>query len=175
MAVPNFWLAAGLVSVLAIKIRVFPATGYVGLMESPWEWVLHLVLPTIAVGLGFMAQVAFQTRSAVLDALGRDYVRTLAAAGVRRWRILGKHVLRNAAVPVATIASLGFIFTLGGVVVIEAIFNLPGMGALMLRSVGNHDIVVVQGVVLVFSLLVVVANVLADLTVAALDPRARTR
>lgn len=173
MSIPSFWLAAVLVLGLAIKLPWLPATGYIPITASPSLWASHLVLPMIAVGLAGVGPVAFQTRDAVLDQLSREYVRTLVAAGLPKRRILFKHVLRNASGTVVTVVSLGFVFALGGVVIIEGIFNLPGMGTLMLSSVRSHDLPLVQGAVLLFSLLVVVINLLADLTVAALNPRVR--
>jgi len=175
MAVPSFWLAAVLVLLFAIRLPLFPATGYVSAFTSPSLWMTHLVLPMIAVGLPGVGQVAFQTRDAVLDQLSRSYVRTLVAAGLPRWRILLKHVLRNASGTIVTVVSLGFVFALGAVVIIESIFNLPGMGTLMLTSVRSHDFPLVQGAVLAFSLMVVVVNLLSDVVVAALNPRMRDR
>jgi peptide/nickel transport system permease protein len=176
MAVPNFWLAALLIFVFAIKLSVFPATGYAELgTEGFGPWLAHLVLPIIALSAVNLGSIAFQARAAFADALSRDYVRTLHATGVPRRRILFKHVLRNAAVPVVTVTGLTFIFTLGGVVVLELIFTLPGMGNLMLRSVQNHDFSVVQGGVLYFSIAVVLVNLLIDVATAALDPRVRVR
>lgn len=173
MSIPSFWLAALLVLALAIKLPWFPATGYVSVAASPSLWISHLVLPMIAIGLAGAGPVAFQTRAAVLDQLSREYVRTLVAAGLPTRRILFKHVLRNASGPVVTVVSLGFVFALGGVVIIESIFNLPGMGTLILKSVRGHDLPLVQGSVLFFSLLVVAINLLSDLAVAALNPRVR--
>ena len=173
MSLPSFWLAALLVLALAIKLPLFPATGYVSVAASPSQWISYLVLPMIAVGLAGVGPVAFQTRAAVLDQLSREYVRTLVAAGLPTRRILFKHVLRNASGPVVTVVSLGFVFALGGVVIIESIFNLPGMGTLILKSVRGHDLPLVQGSVLFFSLLVVAINLLSDLAVAALNPRVR--
>lgn len=175
MSIPSFWLAALLVLAFAIRLPWLPATGYTPIGDSPSLWLSHLVLPTIAVGLAGVGPVAFQTRAAVLDQLSREYVRTLVAAGLPTRRILFKHVLRNAGGPVVTVVSLGFVFALGGVVIIESIFNLPGMGTLMLKSVRSHDLPLVQGSVLFFSLLVVAINLLSDLVVAALNPRVRAK
>ena len=173
MAIPSFWLAAVLVFAFAIQIPLLPATGYVPFTTSPGQWLAHLVLPMIAVGLPGVGPVAFQTREGVVDQLSRDYVRTLAAGGLSRRRILFRHVLRNAGGPVVAVLSFGFVFSLGAVMVIEAIFNLPGMGTLMLSSVRRHDLPVVQGAVLTFSLVIVAVNLLADLVSATLNPRIR--
>ncbi|MGN6609829.1 MAG: ABC transporter permease [Jatrophihabitans sp.] len=173
MAVPNFWLAAILILAFAVRTRLFPATGYVAFGDSPGQWLSHLVLPVVTIGLAGFGQVAFQTRAAVRDVLSREYVRTLHACGVPRRTILYKHVLRNAAIPVVAVVGLSFGISLGGVVVIEGIFNLQGMGSLMLNSVGNHDLPAIQGAVLAFSILVVLVNLGTDLAVAALNPRVR--
>ncbi|MFF1257392.1 ABC transporter permease [Streptomyces sp. NPDC058321] len=173
MAVPSFWLAGVLVFAFAIRLPVLPATGYVDFTVSPGQWLSHLVLPMVAVGLAGVGPVAFQTRAGVIDQLSRDYVRTLAAHGLSRRRIVYGHVLRNAGGPVVTVVSLGFVFALGGVMVIEAIFNLPGVGTLMLSSIRQHDLPVVQGAVLAFSLVIVAVNLLTDVVAAALNPRIR--
>ncbi|MBO3682264.1 ABC transporter permease [Streptomyces sp. NEAU-YJ-81] len=173
MAVPSFWLAGVLVLAFAIRLPVLPATGYVAFTTSPGEWLSHLVLPMVAVGLAGMGPVAFQTRAGVVDQLSRDYVRTLTANGLSRRRIVFRHVLRNASGPVVTVLSLGFVFALGGVMVIEAIFNLPGVGTLMLSSIRQQDLPIVQGAVLAFSLIIVAVNLLTDVVAAALNPRIR--
>ena len=173
MAVPSFWLAGLLVFVFAIRLPAFPATGYVAFTVSPAQWLSHLILPMVAVGLAGVGPVAFQTRVGVVEQLSRDYVRTLAANGLSRRRIVCRHVLRNASGPVVTVASLGFVFALGGVMVIEAIFNLPGAGTLMLSAIRQHDLPIVQGAVLAFSLIIVAVNLLTDVVAAALNPRIR--
>ncbi len=176
MAIPNFWLAALLVFVFAIELPLFPATGYAELAtEGLGPWLSHLVLPVLALSAVNLGQIAFQARAAFADALGRDYVRTLQATGTPRRRVLFKHVLRNASVPVVTVTGLTFIFTLGGVVILELIFNLPGLGNLMLRSVQTNDFSVVQGGVLYFSLAVILVNLVVDVATASLDPRVRVR
>ena len=176
MAIPNFWLAALLVFVFAIQIPLFPATGYAELGTDGFgPWLSHLVLPILALSAVNLGQIAFQARAAFADALSRDFVRTLQATGVPRRRILAKHLLRNASVPVVTVTGLTFIFTLGGVVVLELIFTLPGMGNLMLQSVQTNDFSVVQGGVLYFSLAVILVNLVVDIATAGLDPRVRVR
>jgi len=175
MAVPSFWLAVLLVWLLAIRIRFFYATGYAPLSDGPEEWILHLFLPALALTVGAMGQIMYQTRAAALEVLGRDYIRTLQAAGLSRRRIIFKHVLRNAAIPVTMVLGMTFVFLLGGVVVIEMIFALPGMGYLMLQAVNTHDLAVAQAAVVAFTILVILVNLLTDLFVLWLDPRARRR
>ena len=122
-----------------------------------------------------MAQVMFQARSSTLEVLGSDFVRTLQAAGLSRRRIILRHVLRNAAIPVVTVAGFVFVVSLGGVVVIETIFNIQGVGNTFLAAVHQHDIPVVQGAILYFTIAVVIVNLIVDLAVAWIDPRVRYR
>jgi peptide/nickel transport system permease protein len=174
MAIPSFWLAALLVLVFSFKVHWFPATGYTDISQ-PGAWLAGLVIPVVAVAAAFTAQVALQARSSTLDVISRDFVRTLQAAGIPRRRILLKHVLRNASIPVTTVAGLNFIFMLSGVVVIEVLFNIPGMGSLMVNAVSEHDLPVLQGAVVYFSIVVVVVNLAVDLLTGWLDPRIRVR
>ncbi len=173
MAIPNFWLASILVLVFALKVGVFPATGYTALTDSPSAWALGLVLPVIAISAAFLAQVVMQARASALDVMGRDFVRTLQATGVPRRTIILKHVLRNAAIPVTTVSGLIFIFLLSGAVVVEYTFNIPGVGSLMVNSVTRHDLPVVQGAIVYFSVAVVIVNIAVDILAAWLNPRIR--
>ncbi len=170
---PVFWLGAGLAYLFAVVLRVFPVSDYVSLSDSPGQWITHLILPVLTISAGSLAFIAFQARAAVTTALGQEYVRTLQALGISRRRILFRHVLRNASIPIVTIAGLGFVFTLGGVVLVETVFNLAGLGTLILGAVQTHDLPVVQGAVLAFTLVVIVVNLVVDIATAALDPRAR--
>jgi peptide/nickel transport system permease protein len=173
IGLPNFWLAIVLVLLLAIDVHAFPATGFVSISTSPASWASSLVLPVAAITLGSLAGVLLQVRSSMIEVLGQDYIRTLRANGIARRRIVFKHGLRNGAIPVVT--TLGFVFVglLAGTVVIEQVFNMPGLGSLLLNGVLTHDLPVVQGVVIVFAVIVVVVNLLVDLAAAALDPRIR--
>lgn len=173
LAIPNFWLAALLIIAFSIKLQLFPATGYTTIATSPWQWLVGLVLPITAVAAAGLAQIVLQARASVLDVLSRDFVRTLQASGLSRPRILFRHVLRNAAIPVTTLAGLSFVYTLSGVVIVETIFNLPGMGTLMINAVKSHDLPILQGAVIYFSLIVVFVNFAVDLITAWLDPRVR--
>lgn len=171
-ALPNFWVGVGLVYVLAIAIRAFPATGYVPLGQGLVPWARSLALPVAALALFPTAAIMLQARSAVSAELAKPYVRTLRVQGYSPARILIRHALRNAAPPV--IIALGFNFTglLAGAVVIEQVFNLPGIGSLLLTGVLAHDVPTVQGTVVFFAVTVVLVNLLVDLTVGALTPRA---
>lgn len=173
LGVPNFWLAVLLVYLFAILIPIFPATGFTPLTQSPRAWIVGLVLPVVAISVNNTAQIMFQARSSVLEVVSRDFVRTLQATGMSRRRIVLKHVLRNAAIPVVTVAGFVFVVTLGGVVVIEVIFNILGVGRVFLNAVNQHDLPVVQGAILYFTVAVMIVNLAVDLVVAWIDPRIR--
>lgn len=173
LAVPNFWVAYLLIVAFALNWQIFPATGYTPFTESPGEWLRGLALPALAIAIGNTCQILLQTRSSVLDILGRDFVRTLQATGVSRSTILSKHVLRNAAIPVAVVTGISFIGVFSGVVVIEAIFNTPGLGNLLLTGVRSVDFPMVQGAIVFFAVLVIVVNLAIDIITGLLDPRVR--
>lgn len=173
LAIPNFWVAYVLILVFALQLRWFPATGYTPITQSFSGWLWTMTLPSIAIAISNTCQIMLQTRAAVLDTLSRDFVRTLQATGVRRIAILAKHVLRNAAIPVAVVTGISFIAVFSGVVVIEAIFNAPGMGQLLLNAVRANDFPVVQGAIVFFAILVMSVNLAVDIITGLLDPRAR--
>jgi len=175
LAIPNFWLAVLLVLVFAIKLKWLPAVGYVSYEDSVGQWARYLILPVLAVGVSGITGIARQTRGAMLDVLSRDYIRTLAAAGVPRRSILLKHALRNASIPVISNIGFTFISMLGGAVIIERLFNLPGIGQWTLAVVDNHDLPEIQGVVVYSTAIVLVVNLLADVGAAWLNPKVRRR
>jgi dipeptide transport system permease protein len=158
-----------------------PITGFMTidcLLYGKWDAfksaLSHLVLPAIVLGTIPLAVIARQTRSAMLEVLGEDYVRTARAKGLAEPRVLGAHALKNAAIPIVTLLGLQFAQLLGGAVVTETIFAWPGIGRLVVEAIFNRDFPVVQGVVLVVSLIFVAVNMLVDLAYAALDPRVRS-
>jgi len=171
MSLPTPWLGLVLVLVFAIQLRALPATGYVPLEQSGSEWARALILPVMCLAAGGVALIARQTRGAVLDVLGRDYVRALRAAGLPARRVLFRHVLRNAAVPVVSTMGLLVIGLLGGTVVVEQLFALPGLGQEAVIATGQHDLPVLEGVVVYFTLLVVLFNFTTDLANMRLNPR----
>ena len=174
IALPNFWLGVGLVLFLAVDARLFPATGYASLSD-PAQWLHSLVLPVCALAFGMTMSLALQVRSAMIDVLARDYIRSLRAAGLPRRSVLFKHALRNCMAPVVTTVGFQLLGLLAGAVVIEQLFNLPGLGSVLLTGVTEHDVPLVQGAVLLFAVFVVVVNLLTDVAAAALNPRARGR
>lgn len=172
-AVPSFIVAIGLVFALAVDIRLFPATGYVSPSQSVSQWAQSLVLPVVALLVGSVGSAASQFRGAVADALEQDYVRTLRARGIAERYIILRHVLRNAAGPGLTVLSLQTIALIGGVVVIEQVFALPGMGQLATNAAEQGDVPVVMGSVLVMIVVVLVVNVLTDVATAFVNPKSK--
>ena len=173
LAIPSFWVAYLLVFAFALKWKIFPATGYTPFNQDPGGWLVGLTLPAISIAIGNTCQILLQTRASVLDILSKDFIRTLQATGIRRSVILAKHVLRNAAIPVAVVTGISFIGVFSGVVVIEAIFNTPGLGNLLLTGVRSADFPIVQGAILFFAILVIVVNLVVDMVTGWLDPRVR--
>ncbi len=174
IALPNFWLGVSLVLLLAVDLHVFPATGYTGLSD-PGQWLRSLALPVLALAVGPMMGLALQVRGAMIDQLARDYIRSLRAAGLSRRVVLFRHALRNSMPPVITTIGFQVLGLLAGAVVIEQLFNLPGLGTILVTSVSAHDVPLVQGAVLLFSVVVVVVNLLTDVAAAMLNPKARAR
>jgi peptide/nickel transport system permease protein len=174
LAVPVYWLGLVLVALLSVEFQVFPATGYVGFGQSPVRWFESLVLPVVTLGFGSCAPIAKQTRDSMLTELGRDYVAVLRARGISEPRIVLRHALRNAATPVLSVAGLVLVGLFGGAVLAETVFVLPGLGSLAVTAASTHDIPVIQGVAIVFTLLVVGVNLLVEIGYAALNPKVRT-
>lgn len=173
VSIPGFWLGILLVLVFSVSLAWLPATGYIPLTDSPGEWLRSLVLPVITVALAGVAAVARQTRASMNDALAKDYVRTLLASGTPRSTVIFTHALRNASIPVVTSLGFQFITIFGGAFIIEQVFALPGLGQLTVSAVSNHDIPLIQGVVLLSAVLVIVVNLVVDLLYSWLNPKVR--
>jgi peptide/nickel transport system permease protein len=173
LAVPNFWLALVLIELFAVAVRIFPATGFVPFGQSPGQWALSLVLPVLAIAAAGMTIIAVQTRDSMLEVLRRDFVRVLEANGISRRSVLYRHALRNAAIPVVTVIGITFVGLLGASVLVESVFALPGLGSGLTMAASQHDIPVIQGAVLYFTLVVVAVNLLVDLAYGLLNPRVR--
>jgi peptide/nickel transport system permease protein len=172
-ALPSFWFALTMVTLFAVTVQLLPATGYVPLSASPAGWARSLVLPVATLALPGVAVFAKQTRDAMMETLARDFVTTLRANGVSAASIVFRHVLRNAAIPVVTLVGLTFISLLSGTVFVESVFAMPGLGGLAVQATTRHDIRMVQGVVLVFTLIVVTVNLVVDLAYGWLNPKVR--
>lgn len=173
MAIPGFWFAIVLVTVFAIQLRWFPATGYVAPTDSVAGWLTSITLPTVALAVAGIASIAMQVRGGMVDVLGRDFVRTLTTRGLSRRRIVLLHALRSVAPPALSVLSLQFVGMLGAAVVIEQIFALPGLGSLTVSSASTGDVPVIMGVVVVTVTLVVIVNLANDLVGAWLNPKVR--
>ncbi len=172
-AIPGFLIALGLVLVFAINLKLFKATGYVPITESFAGWLASVTLPVAALAIGAIASVTQQVRGSATDALNRDYVRTLRSRGLGSNRVVYKHVLRNAGGPALAVLAVQFVGLVGGAVIVEQVFALPGLGQLAVQSTTNGDIPNVMGLVLATAVIVVVVNLLIDLAQAALNPKVR--
>lgn len=170
-SVPVFLKGYLLVLVFAVGLRWLPVQGYASPADSVAGFATRLVLPTIALSLSYIALIARITRSSVLEVIREDYVRTARAKGLGERMVLFRHALRNAAVPVLTVIGIGITTLIGGVVVTESVFNLPGLGRLVVESVLARDYPVVQGLILVFALVCILINLAIDLLYCVFDPR----
>lgn len=175
LGLPNFWLGLVLVSLFAVALPLLPATGYVPFTDSPGGWARSLVLPVATLTVAAAAVIAAQTRDAMLAALRQDFVDTFRANGASNRSVVVRHALRNAAIPVVTVVGLVFVSLVSGTVLVEAVFAMPGLGGLAIQAATQHDLPMLQGVALTFTLIVVVVNLLVDLTYGWLDPKVRVR
>lgn len=175
VALPNFWFAMMLVLVFAINLRWFPAGGFAGWDKGLVAGLTSLTLPAIALALPQAAILTRVMRSALLDVLGEDYMRTARAKGLTARQTLWRHGLRNAMIPVLTIIGLQFSFLFAGTIIIEQVFYLPGLGRLIFQSISARDLIVVESVVMLVVFGVILINFLVDLAYAAVDPRLRSR
>jgi peptide/nickel transport system permease protein len=175
VAVPNFWFAMLLVLVFAVNLRWFSAGGFPGWDAGLFAGLKALALPAIALALPQASILARVMRSALLDTLGEDFIRTARAKGLTRGQALRRHALRNALIPVLTIIGLQFSFLLAGAIIIENVFFLPGLGRLVFQAISQRDIVVVESVVMLLVFAVILVTFLVDLAYAAVDPRLRRR
>ena len=170
---PSFWLALVLISIFAVTLRWLPATGYVFFRDSAVDWALSLVLPIFSVAMYSITSIAKQTRDAMNDVMGRDFIRALRACGLSERSVIWKHALRNAALPVVTVLGLVMIGAISGTVFVERVFVLPGLGSLAVSAALNKDILLLQGVTLYFTLMTVAINLLVDLSYGWLNPKVR--
>ncbi len=175
LAVPFFWLGILFILFFALALRWFPSGGYVAWTENPRLALQHLLLPAISLALVLAAVLTRQTRAAMLEVLHQDYVRTAHAKGLRARSVLTRHTLRNALMPVVTLIGLQIGNLLGGSIVVEQVFALPGLGRLVLFAVTNRDWMLIQGLVFFIAALVVALNLLVDALYVRLDPRVSLR
>ncbi|TMJ32008.1 MAG: ABC transporter permease [Alphaproteobacteria bacterium] len=170
-SIPVFVLAYLLIYLFAIELDWLPVQGYTPLREGLWPWLRHLILPSIALGTIYIALIARITRATMLDVLAQDYVRTAHAKGLAPTAVLMRHALKNAAVPIVTIIGIGVALLISGVVVTESVFAIPGIGRLTVDAIIRRDYPIIQGVILIFSAVYVLVNLIVDLSYRFFDPR----
>jgi peptide/nickel transport system permease protein len=172
-SVPVFVVGYLLIYVFSIHLRWLPVQGYAPIAEGLWPWLERLILPSIALGLAYVALIARMTRTSMLEVLSEDYIRTARAKGVAPRPMLMRHALKNAGVPIVTVIGIGIALLIGGVVITETVFNIPGIGRLVVDAISKRDYPIIQGVILLFSGVYVVVNLLVDLSYTLIDPRIR--
>ena len=172
-AVPNFWLGLILIELLATQAKLLPTSGYTGPGQSAGHWLQSLVLPVLTLAAAGATGVAKQTRDSLGEVMAGTFIENLRMSGLSRRRVLLRHGLRNAAIPIVTTIGLFGVAMLGGTIVVEQIFALPGLGGLAVQAATDHDLPVIEGVVVYFTLIVVAINLIIDLSYARLNPRVR--
>ncbi|MGE0723235.1 MAG: ABC transporter permease [Alphaproteobacteria bacterium] len=172
-SVPVFVLGYLFIYVFALKLGLFPVQGYRSITQGFWPYLHRLILPGITLSVIYIALIARITRASVIEVLGEDYIRTARAKGVEERLVLIRHALRNAAVPIVTVIGIGVALLIGGVVVTESVYNIPGLGRLTVDAVLGRDYPTIQAVILLFSFTYVLINLLVDLSYAWIDPRIR--
>jgi peptide/nickel transport system permease protein len=173
IAVPAFWVALLLIILFSTTLGIMPAGGFPGWSAGVWPSLKALIMPSVALALPQAGVLTRVTRSAVLDTMHEDFTRTARAKGLSARRVLWRHSVPNAMIPILTILGLQFTFLVAGAVLVENVFNLPGLGRLAFQALSQRDIVVMQDVVLFFATLVIVMNFIVDLSYLAIDPRLR--
>jgi peptide/nickel transport system permease protein len=172
VSMPSFWFGSILILVFAARLRWLPAVGYTSLEEGGvWEWLRHLLLPSLAIGAGYAAILMRFVRAGMLEVLGSDYVRTARAKGLRETTVVLRHALRNALIPVVTIAGIQLALLLSGAVVVETVFSIRGIGRLLVGAILDKDYPLVQGTILLVAVIFVLANLIVDVIYTVLDPR----
>jgi peptide/nickel transport system permease protein len=171
VSVPNFWLALMLISFFAVNLRWLPVSGYVPLGNGVWPWFSHLLMPAFVLAIQQAGLIARMLRDGMLDVLHQDYIRTARAKGAPEKWVLMRHAFRNALIPTVTVVGSSLAALLGGAVVTEVVFALPGVGNLIVQSISRRDFPVVTGAVMFIALVYVVVNLLVDVLYSVLDPR----
>jgi peptide/nickel transport system permease protein len=168
-----FVLAYLLILVFSIELEWLPVQGYRSISDGIWEWMRHLILPSVALGTVYIALIARITRASMLEVLAQDYVRTAQAKGLTPGAVLGGHALKNAAVPIVTVVGIGIALLISGAIVTETVFAIPGIGRLTVDAILRRDYPIIQGVILIFSAAYVLINLAVDMSYMFFDPRIR--
>ncbi len=171
ISIPNFWLGILLILAFSLYFPILPSSGYEASLTAPWTTLSYLILPSITLGTGMAAIVARMTRSEMLEEIGKEYVRTARAKGLAERRVIFKHTLKNALVPVLTVIGLQFGRLLGGTVIVEHVFAWPGVGSLVVGAVYGRDYPLVQALILIFAVIFVVVNFFVDILYKYANPR----
>jgi peptide/nickel transport system permease protein len=171
VSIPNFWLATMLILVLSLGLGWFPSAGYIPFAQDPWQNLKLMVLPATALGIAEAAALMRMVRSATLEVLQREYVRTAQAKGLTELRVLMRHVLANALIPVLTVVGLSSGYLLAGTIIIEGVFSIPGVGRFALMGIMNRDYPVIQGAILFIAFVYFLINLIIDLLYGVVDPR----
>lgn len=173
VAIPSFWIGILFILIFAVKLHILPSGDYVPFSENPTEWLKALILPSCSIAVGTTATIIRYLKNTILDQMQFDYVRTAISKGLEKKQVLFHHVLKNALLPSITILGMMIVDVLGGSVIIENVFNLPGIGNLLTSGVGNRDFPLVQGIVFYLAITVLVINLFVDLLYMVIDPRIR--
>ena len=173
VSLPSFWVGILFIILFSVQLNWFPASGYVSIHENLFQGLRYLFLPSLSLALVMAAVSARMARSSMLEELRQDYIRTARAKGLGRWAVVIRHGLKNAMIPVITVIGLDFGWLLGGTVVIETVFGIPGMGRLVVYSILNRDYPMVQGVILYMAVIYMLVNLLVDFIVTMMNPRIR--
>jgi peptide/nickel transport system permease protein len=173
ISLPTFWFGIVFILFFAVRLRWLPSVGYVSPSDGLWPWFKHLLLPALAAGVGQAAVLMRFVRAGLLEVMGSDYVRTARAKGLSERRVVVGHAMRTAMIPVVTVAGLSLAGLLGGLVITETVFSISGIGRLLTTAIFAKDYPIVQGVILLITLIFVLANLLVDITYTFLDPRIR--
>ena len=172
-SVPVFVVGYIMVYFIALQWRWLPVQGYTPMSEGLWPWLRHLILPSFALGLAYVALIARITRASMLEVLAEDYIRTASAKGVATLPMLLRHALKNAAVPIITVIGIGVALLISGVVITESVFNIPGIGRLVVDAISRRDYPIIQGVMIIFAAIYVLINLVIDISYSFIDPRIR--
>jgi peptide/nickel transport system permease protein len=175
VSMPTFWVGLNLIFIFGVTLNWLPVAGYQPLSAGLWENIRYLLMPAFTLGFAQSALLARITRSMMLEVLAQDYIRTARAKGLSEAVVVLSHALRNAMIPVITVIGLSFAILLGGAVITEQVFNIPGVGRLLVQAVSRRDYPLVQGIVLIIAAVYVIVNLVVDLIYAYLDPRIRHR
>jgi peptide/nickel transport system permease protein len=173
ITMPTFWFGVMLIYLFGLYLKWLPIQGYTSPFENFWLSTQQLVMPVICLALFPIASMARQTRSSMLEVMRQDYIRTAWSKGLRERIVISKHALKNGLIPIITLAGMGLSTVIGGSVIIETVFNIPGIGRLAVTAINNHDYAYVQGIVLIIAIVIMMTNLAVDLMYGWLDPRIR--